>query len=112
MTKQDRVKAFTMRCEGLTWEQIGEALGYSPRHINRELHQLLEKPPHTPKIIYPKIAEYVKDNCFGSIEVFANELKVSPHRLRRVLVYGDRPTDKLVSKLTTTLNIDEREFLN
>lgn len=109
MNKDDRVRAFSMRCDGMTWTQIGSVLRYDPTSVYRDLHRVLEKPPHSLHIIYPAIEQYITDNCNGSIEVFAHSMQVSPHRLRRVLVNGDPSSERLRIKVCRAMGMREKE---
>ena len=109
MNKNDRMKAFSMRCDGKTYAEIGRTLHYDPTTIRDDLQGVLEKPPHFPVIIYPAIARYICRTYNGSIERFAAALHVSPHRLRRVLVYGDKPGESLICKLTEATEMTREE---
>lgn len=111
MNKSDRMRAFSMRCDGMTWEQIGGAMNYDARAISRDLQSVMEKPPRMPAILYPAVKEFVRQRCFGSIEVFANIMRVSPHRLRRVLVHGDKPTEALIQKIAESTGLTREEVL-
>lgn len=45
MTKQDKVRAFALRCDGMTWEQISAVMHYTGRHIARSLHLVMQGRP-------------------------------------------------------------------
>lgn len=109
MTKQERMLAFSMRCDGYSYEEIGEQLSYEPRTISKDLHTVLEKSPRTPLIRYPAIREFVRVRCGGSIERFAERMRVSPHRLRRFLVHGDMPTERMLDKITEATGLTREE---
>ena len=99
MNKADRLRAFALRCDGLTWEQIADELHYDAQTIAKDLQQVVEKMPHIPAVIYPAILAHIVDAHGGSVEQFAVALGVSPHRLRRVLVHGDEPSESLQQKI-------------
>lgn len=111
MTTEDRIKAFSMRAAGATWEEIGAEMHYAPRFVERELKTVVERLPNAPKIIYPKLYAAIYERYGGSIEQLAVSMHVSPHRLRRVLLGLDEPTDSLTDKLRRELQFDESEDL-
>ena len=112
MEQEERVKAFTLRCEGKTWAQIGEILHYDEKTVSKELQAVLQKQPHRPAIRYPKLKEYVHRRCNGSIVVFARQMGVSPYHLRRVLVYGHQAGPKLRTKIQLATGLPwEQAFL-
>lgn len=112
MTKDERMRAFALRCEGATWEEIGEILHYSPYTVSKDLHTVVDKKPVTPKIIYPNIYKALRENYGGSIEQLAVAMHVSPHRLRRVLIGMDAPTESMKEKLCRELNMEESEVMH
>ena len=100
MEQEERIKAFTLRCEGKTWAQIGEILHYDEQTVSKDLHGVIKRlPKRRAGIRYPRLREYVKQQCNGSITVFAGQMGVSPYHLRRVLVHGDKASPKLSSKI-------------
>lgn len=109
MNKDDRMRAFAMRCEGKTWVQIAEALNYDETTVRDDLHAVLERQKHCPRIIYPALAKYICRNHDGSIERFAVSMQASPHRLRSVLVYGEFPSESLINKITTITGMTREE---
>ncbi len=108
MTTPERIRAFSLRCSGATWEEIGAVLHYDPRTVARDLRGVLEKHPKQPAILYPAIRQYIRARFAGSIESFAREIHVSPHRLRRALLEGDAP-EGLRRKIVAALGITEPE---
>lgn len=46
-----------MRCDGMTWAQIGAALHYDASTVYKDLHRVMESPPSVS--IYPRIADYM-----------------------------------------------------
>lgn len=109
MNKEDRMTAFAMRCDGCTWAQIAAALNYDETTVRDDLHTVLERQRHCPRIIYPSLAKYICRNYDGSIERFAVSMKTSPHRLRSVLVYGEFPSESLINKITTMTGMTREE---
>ena len=109
MNRQDRIRAFSMRCEGMTWAQIGAALNYDSQTVAKDLRSVLDRQPRVPAILYPRLKGYVRENCQGSVGAFAGQLGVSPYRLRRVLVHGDPPSERLRGKLLAATGLPESE---
>ena len=109
MTRKDRLTAFSMRLDGMTWAQIGKCLSYSPGAVSKDLHRVLEKEQAAPVLLYPNLQRYMEKQCYGSVEAFAHAMHVSPHRLRCVLIYGDEPAESLVQKITEATGLTEKE---
>ncbi len=108
MTASERIRAFSLRCSGATWEEIGEILHYDARTVARDLQSVLNKRPRSPAILYPAIRQYVRARYAGSIEAFARDIHVSPHRLRRALLEGDAP-ESMRQKIVEALGLAETE---
>lgn len=109
MNNEDRKKAFAMRLNGATYEEIAEALHYDPGTVARDLKLVLERKARQPKIMYPAILDYVQRHCSGSIEVFARRMGVSPHRLRLVLVHGAMPSEHMLTKVSEQMGMKREE---
>ena len=109
MDQEMRMKAFAMRCRGMTWAQIGESLNYDEHTIDKELHAVIEKQDRRLGIRYPRLRVYVQEECGGSIRVFAERMKVSPYRLRQVLLHGVPPSPKLKSKIELETRMTQEE---
>lgn len=109
MTKDERMRAFALRCEGATWEEIGEILHYTGNAVCQDIHRIVDRKPSLPKIVYPNIYKAMCKNYGGSISQLADAMHVSPHRLRRVLLGDDAPTENLKAKLCRELHMEESE---
>lgn len=109
MNKEDRMKAFEMRCDGKTWAQIAALLNYDETTVRDDLYSVITRQKHYAHIIYPALAAHIARHYMGSIERFAVYMQVSPHRLRRVLVNGDFPSEKLVEKVTRATGLTREE---
>lgn len=101
--------AFIYRTDGMTYEQIGEKMNYDPSAVEKALQRTLGKPPRRPRIKYPRLAAYMEETQYGSIEAWATDMRTSPHRLRRVLVWGDPPSETLVQKITKATGLSREE---
>lgn len=109
MNKTDRIRAFSMRCDGFTWQDIAEALNYDATTVREDLQSVMEKTHKRPCIIYPALRRIICKQYGGSIERFASALHMSPHRLRRVLVYGDKPTESIIHKVSAGTGLSREE---
>lgn len=109
MNKADRVRAFSMRCDGMTWEEIGRTMNYDGQSVAKDLRSVLEKRPHIPDVRSPAVKEVLLRECSGSLSVLAARMEVSPYRLRRVLVYGDTPSAAMRKKLLDATGLSESE---
>ena len=110
MTRRERILAFSMRCDGESWERIATVLHYDPKTVARDLQSVLQRPTRPPAIRYPAIRSHVKERCSGSVEAFAHAMGVSPYRLRRVLIHGDPPSAALVDKLIRATGLAREEL--
>lgn len=110
MTKAERLRAFSLRCDGHTWEEIGDAMSYDGQSIAKDLRTVLEKRPRIPAVQSPAIRAYLVQECGGSLTELASRMQVSPYRLRRVLVHGDRPSQRLRTALLDVTGLSEAEI--
>ena len=110
MTRDERIRAFVLRCDGWSWERIAAELHYDPKTVVRNLQTVLHQPTRPPAIRYPAIRNHVLLNCSGSVGVFARSLGVSPYRLRRVIVHGDPPAPALEAKLIRATGLTRKEL--
>ena len=68
MTREDKIKAFTMRINGMSWYRIAKEMGLSPDSVQRSVvaairvkhGESLTKKRGT--IVYPSIADYLCKN--------------------------------------------------
>ncbi len=109
MNRDDRIRAFSLRCDGMTWEEIGQVMHYDGQSVAKDLRSVLEKRPRIPDVRSPAVRDYLVRECSGSLPELAARMGVSPYRLRRVLVYGDQPTQHMRVKLLAVTNLTEEE---
>ena len=105
MDQQDQIRAFTLRCQGMTWTQIGQVMHYDEQTISKSLHAVIKKQSRRPKIRYPLLQKYVNAHYDGSLRAFAQAIGASPYRLRRVLVCGEPPGPILLHKILSATNL-------
>ena len=111
MTKKERMAAFSMRCDGMRWADIGEAMQYAPTTVYQDLLYVMKHRPRS-RILYPEIAKFISVHYAGSINRFADAMHVSPSRLRRVLIHGDTPPDNLRRKIAKAMNRKEEDIFH
>lgn len=74
MTRDERIKAFTMRVDGYNWQQIAREVGYSDTTIKRDLEACVRVPPRPPAVIYPVVRKYIVDYYGGVVKSFIMDL--------------------------------------
>lgn len=82
MTRQDRLSAFQMRLNGKSWGQIADALGYEYTSVYLDMNRVLQRGVRRlMPVIYPRLREYIIQNCEGSTARFARRCGVSPNTM-------------------------------
>lgn len=71
MTRNERIKAFTMRVDGCSWQEIAKEIGYADSTIRYDLQACVRVPPRPPSVLYPVIRKYIVDNYGGIVKNFA-----------------------------------------
>lgn len=87
MNRDDKIKAFKMRLDGFSYQEIAEKFGVSKQYINQMLQNVISERRNKAvnKIVYPNIANWLKDNeCSISEFVIRVGIKRSTldHKLR------------------------------
>ena len=85
MTRQERIKAFTMRIDGANWSEIGRELGYSSTAVKSDLQACVQSIPHQVTCIYPRIRKIIVDDFGGSARAFAIACGTTPNRMYHYL---------------------------
>ena len=64
MNRDDKIKAFKMRLDGFSYQEIAEKFGVSKQYINQMLQNVISERRNKAvnKIVYPNIANWLKDN--------------------------------------------------
>lgn len=106
MNNPDRIRAFAMRCDGASWEEIGEALHYTWGAVRHDLFSVVQRGGRSPNILDPRIRAYVVSNCNGSVNAFAAQLGVCQSHLSRVLARTARAGEALRNKVLDATGID------
>lgn len=91
MTRKERIRAFRMRVDGMLWEDIAAALGYSESTVRGDLYRCLKDRPREPKIPWCGLREYVKKYCQGSVKQLALQCGIKPNTLYYYCSVGKMP---------------------
>ena len=64
MNREDKIEVFKMRLDGFTYQEIAEKFGVSKQYINQMLQNVISERRNKAvnKIVYPNIANWLKDN--------------------------------------------------
>lgn len=85
MTKNDRLKAFSMRLEGYSWQEIGRAIGYTGNTVRQDLTACLMVTPRQVRCAYPVIRRIIEDKYDCNIKTFAAACGMSDGAMRYTL---------------------------
>ena len=103
MTREDRIKAFTMRIDGHNWQEIARELGYADSTIKNDLSACIRVPPRPPSVIYPVVRKYIVDHYGGVVKSFIMDLKGTSYTQAYHMLSGraaaTRPFRENVAKL-------------
>lgn len=80
MTKAEKLTAFQMRMEGISWDDIGEALGYCGTTVYQDIQNSLRRPKIL-NVRFPLIKNYIERECGGSLKLFAKMCGLSENTL-------------------------------
>lgn len=85
-------------------------MAYDGHSIASDLRRVLEKRPRVPAVQSPAVRAYLTAECGGSLADLAFRLQISTSHLRRVLVYGDRPSERLRTALVDLIGLPESDI--
>ena len=103
MTQEERKKAAEMLIDGVPLEDVGDALGYTPQNVERDLRRVLFERPREPNIVFPVLKSWVIQHCERSIYQLHQISGISKMRLYEICKGRIPPypeEKKLLSKLT------------
>lgn len=92
MTNQERIRAFTMRLNGATWQEISRAIKYNPVTIRDDLLRCVRYAPRQSSVIYPVIRDYIAVNYGGTVGAFATDCGISYNVMYSALTGRTRPS--------------------
>lgn len=99
MTYQERLKAFELRLSGMSWEKIGDVLGYSSATVYGDISNCIHLPSKAPNVIYPAIRDYIVKQHGSSVQQFARAIKISPTSTRSALTGQHEPSKFIVDAI-------------
>lgn len=109
MRTQDRLRAFELRANGLTWEEIGERLNYDGSTVSKDVHRVVNDGPRLVPLPQP-LADYMDAYCGGKLNVLAHQLEISPTWLRKVFRGQAKPSPALRERLARLTGLTEGEI--
>lgn len=109
MTRNDRIQAFRLRLDGLSWRQVGEVLGYDGRSVQRDVEQVVRRGQRRPKTPYAGFSSYIIRFCGGSIQEFARQCCL-PYSTVYAVLTGDRAAgEETLERLLTVTGLTVEE---
>lgn len=77
MTRDERMKAFELRLDGLTWDEIADIVGYSSSNVEVDLKSCVNGRKRKSVCIYPTLRNILVREYGGSIHRFAGAVGMS-----------------------------------
>lgn len=105
MTRADRIKAFRMRIDGMSWADIGHQLGYDSSSVYRDIKNCISSPRCPSRIIYPALFKICVEQFDGSILQMSKELGISDSALRSCLFGKSRPTARIIDAVRSRFGL-------
>lgn len=109
MTRAERLKAYKMRLDGMTWNAIGEALHYDGNSVYKDLLRSLQAGKKQAKILYPKIRKICYTQFDGSLSRMAAHLALSDSTFRNQMKGKSAPSFETIQAVTKTFGISCEE---
>lgn len=94
MTRDERIKAFTMRIDGHNWQEIAREIGYCDSTIKNDLEACIRVPPRPPSVLYPVIRQYIVDQYGGVVKNFAYDVGGISYGQAYRMLSGRMPASK------------------
>lgn len=69
MTRQEKITAFIMRIDGASYQEIGDALGYSRQCILDTMKRSLIEHPIKTRCVYPAITQWMNRHRVNGAEL-------------------------------------------
>lgn len=105
MTRDERIKAFTMRIDGYSWDDISEAVGYEASSVFADLTRCIRKKRRAVPIIYPAIRE-ICYQCFdGSVYKMALSLGISESTFREQMNGTVQPSGNTIRSILSAFDL-------
>lgn len=107
MTREERIRAFTMRCDGYSLHDVAQAVGYTENTVRSDLLMVIHKGARIPSIIYPAIRDVVVYQYGGSLRALSAASGIPVGSLYTCLSGRSNPGKKFRKKLSDFLKIPE-----
>lgn len=89
MTRNDRMLAFRLRLDGLSWKQVGMAMGYDGRSVQRDVEKVVSRGQRRPRTAFAGLSRYITQYCGGSMREFARQCEL-PYSTVYAVLSGER----------------------
>lgn len=109
MTRAERIKAFSMRLDGYSWQEIGKKLGYEPATVFGDISRCIHKKRWALPIAYPALREICARQFDGSISKMATAMGVSDSTLRNQLNGTCPPSGNTIRIVTEVFGLSFKE---
>lgn len=98
MTKEDKIKAYAMRLDGASFQQIADEFGVTRQYI----HQVITKPGGRDRpirrYIYPNIAIWMHEKRH-SAKALAADIQVSQQCITKILKGKGNPSKQTIDRI-------------
>lgn len=105
MTRDERIKAFTMRIDGYSWDDISEAVGYERATVFTDLTRCIRKKRRPVPIVYPALRELCYQRFDGSISKMALSLGMSESTLRDQMNGTTQPSGNTIRSILSAFDL-------
>lgn len=109
MTKQDLIKAFTMKVNGYKTEIIADEIGVTAGCLSKALHSVITN-KNTKQSVYPKLNEFMLVNGYNATEM-SELLQVNNSTFADFIKGRTKPYDLIVKVIKLTGFTFEEIFL-
>ena len=117
MTREDKIKAFTMRLDGMSWYRIAEVLGFEPYNVREAILDTL-RIKHAESItkkrgtiVYPSIADYLCKNHMCIRDLARKMGKSFGPQVYNVLYGMTKPRPYTISCISEATGIPAKQLL-
>lgn len=93
MTKEEMIRAYAMRLNGASWEDIGKALKYAGVSVYCTLLASIQSKPRQGTVIYPVLRELIETKYHGRITEFVRDIGMPESTTRNILKGIAQPSE-------------------
>lgn len=79
MTREDKIRAFVMRLDGMTYEEIGNMFGVTGDNVRKSLAEYARQRKGGFACIFPGIEKWMKEHKY-TVSRLGRELNIAPSR--------------------------------